>query len=161
MKPNDIYRWHYTDEYLKKVNHDNNGGTTYWCCSQIAICRETQGGLMLYDTYWSGSDQKAIDPISKNIILEYIGNFDELSKFNGDINYYNPTDLIYLTHSNSFGNQIYIKKGAKKCLETTKTYIQRKIKEKEYAAQSAARDAERYKKVLDELTEDNLDKVWI
>ena len=160
MKLNDIYRWRYTESCLKKLNHGSNGGTTYWCCSQIVVCKETEAGLRLYDTYWS-HDPKIIDPTGKNIALEYIGNFDELEKFTGDINHYNPNDLVDLNHPNSSRGNLYIKKGAKKCLETIRAHIQRKIEEKEYEAKSAAQDVIRYKKALDELTENNLDKVWI
>lgn len=161
MKPNDIYRWRYTDEYLKKVNHGNNGGTTYWCCSQIAICKETEGGLKLYDTYWS-HEPRIIDPIEKNVALEYLGNLNDYKKLEKYyLKYYKKEDVLDITNPNSFGLEIYVKKDAKRDFETVKAHIQREIKEKEYKAKSAADDVIRYKKVLDELTEDNLDQVWI
>lgn len=132
----------------------------YWATSRIYICKQNaDGSLFLEDTWCPCGDNKRLD--QNDIILEYIGNFDELEKFTGDKNHYNPNDLVDLNHSNSSRGNLYIKKGAKKCLETIRAHIQRQIEEKEYQAKSAAQDVIRYKKVLDELAENNLDNVWI
>ena len=161
MKLNDIYRWSYTDEKMaESLKFWSQSYLVYWATSRICICKQNaDGSLYLEDTWSPCGDNKRLEP--SDVILEYLGNFDELDKFTGDINHFNPSDIVDISHSNLFGNHIYIKKGAKKCLETVRAHIKREIEEKEYKAKSAAEDVIRYKKVLDELTEDNLDKVWI
>lgn len=165
MKLNDIYRWHYSAERLKKLRDGNNGGTTYWCQSQIAICQKWHDGrLVLADTYWHRPESYLKEDSIKNgkVIIEYIGNLDELERTNEDCyNYYKREDIIDIRCSNNGNYGVYIKKGAKRDLEVTREYIKYELEKKEYKAKSAADDVIRYKKVLEELTEDNLDKVWI
>ena len=161
MKENDIYHWSYTDKKMADMQkHWSSYELIYWATSRICVCKKTEGGLQLYDTYWGNSgDNKRIEP--NDVELEYLGNFEELDAFSGNRAHFNPADILDLSHSNSFRKEVYIKKGAKKSLKAISEHIQKKIKEKEYEARSASRDVERYKEVLAGLNENNLDSVWI
>lgn len=166
IKLNDIYRWYYTAEMLKKLNHGDNGGTTYWAASNICIAKKsyTTGELYLEDTFWS-SDNKIFDLNDLHKIeLEYLGNFEELNKFTqgrSSLVYYSPSDILDLSHSNSFGDQIYIKKGAKRSLAHTRAYLEHKENELLNKVVWAQRELEQARELLKNLNEENLDRVWM
>ena len=158
MKLNDIYRWSYNS--VKYAQLKTAWNDIYWATSQICICKQdVEGNLYLEDTYWYCGDNKRLEP--EDVDLEYLGNFEELDKFTGKTCHYNSKDLVDINHRNNPSGNTYIKKGAKKCIETIRAHIKRQIEEKEYRAKSAAEDVIRYKEVLENLSEENLDKVWI
>jgi len=163
IKLNDIYRWSWTDDKLKHLNHGNNGGTTYWCVSQICVVKQYKSGeLYLEDTYWHGNSNRVFDlsQIGKNIELEYLGNFDELVEFKDDVNFYDEKEILNLNHPNSSRGNIYIKRGVKRSLEKMKNYAAFLIGEKEREISYLKNSVERLKVKLSELSEENLDKVY-
>jgi hypothetical protein len=128
VKNNDIYSWSYNDETLKKKKDGNNGGTTYWCVSNIAIYNKKRKCLI--DTYWSTGSKVCfnIKEIKKQLILKYIGNLDKLNPCSKeDFNYYDNKNCINITHSNMSRGGYYLKKNAKRSIKKMKMILKNKI----------------------------------
>ncbi len=152
MRKGDIYSWRYNPERLEKLNHGNNGGTTYWCCSQIAVWN----GDRLVDTYWTnGNRSLSFDKanILKNLKLEFLANEKRITKINkGDTIYYREKDIVNLTHANSYGSKVYLRNGAKKSIKKMRSVLLRHIEDAERRKENATSDAERFTKILKNLT---------
>ncbi len=121
----DIFRWSYNDEMLKKLNHGQNGGTTYWCLSQIGIVKNG----MLVDTYWTSGNNSSFarDVCEQKLVLKFIANINDLVKAEpSDRAYYLDDDCIDLNHPNSTRGNFYIKKGAEKNIEKMTRILNRK-----------------------------------
>lgn len=102
FKDGDIYFWQF-----KQVADPSTYGS-YHCTSQKAVARNG----VLYDTFWSSSDNPV--PI-KLVKLQFKGNKADLEKISsGLVNYYRPSDVVDMRHSNSSRAEVYIKRGAKK-----------------------------------------------
>lgn len=167
----DIVTWWFTKDELKSRNHGNNGGTTYWCCSQIATFKNGR----FWDTYWygPGSDNKNFSPdvIGVTIKVNFVANFDELDKQASDNQYftdllykqYDINDIVNLNHPNNSRGNLYLRKGAKKRIDIIEqSYIYR-IKELEDKIKSLQYDLEKTKEEFGKLTEDNYEehKIWL
>ena len=164
----DIVYWSYTKEELKRKNHGNNNGTTYWCCSGIAVFN----GERFVDTYWGGGDSMnkafSIDDIEKSHeIREYVGNFDELDKQSdytraSDLeNYYKSEDIVNLNHSNNSRGNLYLRKGAKKDIGVIRDSLQYQKKNIEENLKYGAIKLKDIESTIENLTEENLDKVYL
>jgi hypothetical protein len=163
IKLNDIYRWHYTSE---KFNEVKKWGEPYWAVSRFCIVKKshTTGELYLEDTFWSSENKTFYLNELNDIQLEYLGNFEELNKFTQgkhSLPYYNPSDIVDISHSNSFQDQIYIKKDAKRSLAHTRAHLEHKENELLNKVVWAQRELEQARELLKNLNEENLDKVWM
>lgn len=108
----DVFRWHYeTTEGMH---------SPYWCKSQIAVCKTNGDLVRLEDTYWGGfgSDNHNLFREIGNINVELIGNLHDFEPCKRwDLEYYDPKDILDISHSN-VGERLYLRKGAKKCVKT-------------------------------------------
>lgn len=164
IKLNDVFRWRYSDKKLRELNHGNNGGTTYWCMSQIAVVELDWDELVYVDTYWySQKTYLNKDKIaSGDIILEYVGNLDEWERVSEDAyDYYNQEDIIDIRCSNKSNYGLYIRKGTQKSLKRIKEVLLQKIKDAEYHLKYANINLISAQKKLNEVTEENKNNVYL
>lgn len=161
----DVVRWRYSERELERLNHGNNGGTTYWCCSQIAVFNESKG--VFEDTFWNSCDNKTFQPDDQDRVLAYVGNFDEWKRqtqtYEYLIKYYRESDIINLNHPNNSSYNLYLKKGAKKDKEVIKRNIIQKQRGYIYDKERFDIKIEDCRKLLSKLEAENidLDKVLI
>jgi len=123
MKVNDVYRWSYIDP--PKID-------PYWCKSQIIIVSKNNNDeFLLEDTYWSGGSSTRIfkeHEVGKTIEIQFLGNLDDYEKISKyHTRYYNPKDILDISHKNSMGDLIYLKKGAQKDLQIMEKELQYQI----------------------------------
>jgi len=157
MKEGDIFRWQYNHKTLLKMNDGDNGGTTYWCKSQIAIVNKD--GL-LCDTYWGYSNFDSLrfssDQVKEKLDLKFIANINDLVK--SDIierAYYLDADCVDLNHPNSTIGNFYIRKGAVKNLEKINRLLDRGIKKVEKEISYQLSQIESMKSAKKELTSES------
>lgn len=120
MKKNDIFRWSYKESYIKEMSRY---GDLYWCKAQIAVF----DGKWLHDIYWgmyhdsdsAWTEDEAMDRLE----LQYLGNFDELEGLRDNRWFYDEKDIVDLTHPNSYGKQVYKRKGATRSRERMIEYF--------------------------------------
>ena len=163
----DIVRWWLTDKELKRRKDGNNGGTTYWCASQIAVFKDGR----FWDTYWGSShDNKNFQPesIGDTHEVKFIANFDELDEISYSSHeylskMYDESDFVNLNHANSSRGNLYIRKGAKKKIAIIEESYERKITELKSKIDHLKWTLEQTEKEFANLTEDNYEesKVWI
>ena len=163
----DIVVWWFTEKELKRRNHGNNGGTTYWSASQIAVFEDGR----FWDTYWvSNHYNKNFTPesIGDTHKVKFIANFDELDKIDySSCEYlskmYDESDIVNLNHANSSRGNLYLRKGAKKKINIIKESYERKIAELKSKIDHWKWTLEQTEKEFENLTEDNFEesKVWI
>ena len=154
FKNGDVFRWSYTDQKLKEKKDGNNGGTTYWCCSQIAIYEEGR----LRDTYWSTGGNKTWTPeqAEKDLELTSLGNIYEYRRaHHSERVHYLDKDCLDLNHSNSTSGNFYIRKDAKKDVAKMKRIMQRNIDRLESDIEYKQRCIDSYSKQIESLTEDS------
>lgn len=112
IRQGDVFRWRYTDEVLKRKEHGNNGGTTYWAVSCIVIVDE-YGDLV--DT-WSSYGRSATfhqEDIGKIIEVTYLGNMNDYREAHeSERAKYLDADCMDISHANSSRNNFYIRKDA-------------------------------------------------
>ena len=153
-KNNDIVRWQYTDEKLKRVNDGNNGGTTYWCVSRIAIFDSAT--KLFRDTYWGGSSSGncfTFDTIGVDIEVVFVANMEGLTLCNeSDFNKYDDADCVNLSHPNMTRGGRYIRKGAIKSVIKIRKAIEAHIAYYQREADYALRQVERLKESLETVT---------
>lgn len=163
----DIVRWGYTPEELKRKNHGNNNGTTYWCCSRIAIF----DGSLFVDTYWSSDDSTnkafSVEDIGKtHEITKHVGNFDELDKQSDYAkiehfeNYYKREDIVDISHPNNSRGNLYLRRGAKKDIGVIRDFLQYQKQNIEENLKHGAIKLKNIESTIENLSEDNLDKVY-
>lgn len=125
MREGDIFKWRYKDT--------SGMSAPYHCKSQIAILHDGH----LRDTYWTDYKTKFIvDP--DKCQLEFIANQDDLeplSKHNRK--YFNTKDIVDISHSNSYSENLYVRKGSKPCKQTIKKHIREEIDQLEIELEHA------------------------
>lgn len=149
-KQGDVFRWCYNAAMEKKLNHRDNGGTTYWCKACIAIVQE-DGRAM--DIYWSSkSSNMHFTPCyaEENLELIYLGNLNDYEEHKPYMRAcYKDEDCIDIRHANSFSDNIYIRKDAKQCNEKKRKIIQRSKLKLEKEIQFQLSQIKRYQELLD------------
>ena len=159
-KTNDVYRWSYNEEMLKRKSHGNNGGTTYWCVACIAIVKP-DGRLM--DLYWgSDSSNEHFSPTfaEHNLELEFLGNLDDFRKGNEwERACYKDEDCLNLNHPNSSSGNFYIRKDAKQCTEKKRKVIQRSKRMLERQIESQLRQIECYRGILEDKSYEDMQSI--
>lgn len=153
MKHNDIYRWRYTEKVLKQMSDGNNGGTTYWCCSNIAIYDAEKDTLR--DTYWHSGDGrlfKSVD-VDDRIRIEFIANLDDLKPVEKyEFNNYDDADCIDISHANMMRDGFYIKKTAKPSISKKRRVLIAHIKYYQHKQSYYKRETKRLIELLKTLT---------
>lgn len=161
----DIVRWSYTQKRLKEKNDGNNGGTTYWAKSRLAIFDKTN----FYDM-WSTYDRCLIDYNAEEIdyVFEFVANMNDIVKCDRYRLHilermYKPEDIVNLNHSNSSSSNVYLRAGAKRDICIMRDAYAYIINETEYKIESLQRDLIRTKEEAAALSESNIDevKVWL
>jgi len=155
MKDGDIFNWGYNEEALEKKNHGNNGGTTYWCDSRIAIWNEKSGKLV--DTYCVGNNNTwfSKEDIESRLVLKFIANINDLipcQKYN--FNDYDSSDCVDISHPNMSRGGFFIKDGAKKSIKKKKAVIDAHISHYEYELIYYTNQIKSLKESLLDLSED-------
>jgi len=156
---NDIVFWSYSENKLESLK----GYSPYHCRSQIAVF----DGKKFVDTFWHyGSDNFCFgqEKIGSDIIVEYVGNFADIEKQHFRIDclrqYYDPKDIVNLNHSNNTGGNLYLRKGAKRCLKTMKEFLSGKIESAEREIEYKKQSQESDKKSLENLTEETISSIY-
>ena len=119
MNEGDYYRWSY--KTLPKGSFE-----PYWCKSRIALFKQER----LVDTYWHGDS-----PGSKNswteaeaecaLDLVFVANLSDLVEASRHVHEDNrPEDIVDLSHPNR--TQVYLRKGAKRCMDVKRATWRRK-----------------------------------
>lgn len=162
MRTGDIFFWRYTKNELESLGNGRNGGTTYWCCSQIAV----YDGERLVDTYWHGGGGNVVfkpEDVEKKIILVPVANYDELEVSSHiAYRYYSKLDVVDLRHANNSSDRnVFIRRGAEKNLEAMKKYLEQEVAESERKAKFEAGHLERLKEKLAALCEENKNDFYI
>jgi hypothetical protein len=154
MKDGDIYRWAYNQEWLRKLNDGNNGGTTYWCCSRIGIWNESRKRLV--DTFWVNSgDSRSFseEDISKKLTVRFVANINDLVECGlAMFDKFDDADCVNISHSNMGAGGFYIRKGAKESYNKKKAVLEYQIQDAEHTANYHKNLAERLKLELAALT---------
>jgi hypothetical protein len=158
MNNNDIFRWSYNEGKLKKRNDGDNGGTTYWCCSRIAIVSNDR----LVDTFWgtSGSNKSwSDDQAEEQLELEFIVNMDDLTNVDpSERAYYLDADCFDLNHSNSTRGNFYIRKGAIKNTDKMRLLLLRGIHEVKSDIASQLHSIEQMESAISDISADT--RMW-
>ena len=167
MTDGDIYRWKYNEATLKTKDDGNNGGTTYWCVSQIGIWREDRG--YLEDTYWGSNSNHTFNQtdIDAKLILTFIANINDLEAVSGRyvFNNYDDKDCINITHANMMSGGFYIKKGALPSIDKKRRVLEAHIQYTEGRVKSMNYDIASWQKDLANLKSDSFvpysEKVYV
>jgi hypothetical protein len=158
MNNNDIFRWSYNEGRLKKLNDGDNGGTTYWCCSRIAMVLNDR----IVDTFWGspGSAKSwSEDQAKEQLELEFIVNMDDLiSTDPSERAYYLDSDCFNLNHSNSTRGNFYIRNGAIKNTDKMARLLARGIIKVKSDISSQLRDIEQMEAAINDINEDT--RMW-
>lgn len=157
-KDGDIVFWKYSEAYFASLK----GYSPYHCRSQIAIFNKDK----FIDTFWYGGDNFSFGPekIGQDIIVEYVGNFEDLEKRSVSLShlrqYYDEKDIVDLNHPNNSGGNLYLQKGAKRSLVVMKESFSNNIQNKQREIENLNRSLEFDKKTLSELTEETIDSIY-
>lgn len=157
-KKDDIVFWSYSEAKLLSLK----GYSPYHCRSQIAIFN----GEKFVDTFWHGGENFSFGPekIGSDIVIEYVGNFADLDKQNSRLEclrrYYDSKDIVNLNHSNNTSGNLYLRKGAERCLETMKKFLSGKIQSRERELEYSKQSLESDKKSLQNLTQETIDSIF-
>ena len=111
MKKNDVYQFHYNDEYLKTDSYP------YHCFDGILIVRETEEGkFFLEDTYWSHGNRWFTPDEAESLgTMTFKSNLDEVNPIHeSDIRYYADEDIFTFEMHHGHRTQKYLRKGAAK-----------------------------------------------
>lgn len=134
FKDGAIFKWRYQD--VERHRQD----LAYWAVSQIAILKDG----WIEDT-WSSSQPRTwlLADAQRLLKLNFVANLNDLEKTTpSNARYFNRVDIIDISHANSFGSQIYLKKGAEKCAETihklAEEYLSEKARDEEWAIRKHA-----------------------
>jgi hypothetical protein len=162
FKNNDVIRWWYSEDELKRRNHGNNNGTTYWCMSQLAIFKD---GFFRDTFWWHGSDNKKIylKELENVIEFKYLGNLDDYEKHSNPYERYNPDDILNLNHANNSRDNIYLKKGAKIDRNVVEKNLKEELDKVISEASYYTRRIESMNQKIEEFnetTDENLDKFY-
>ena len=158
MKNNDIFRWSYNEGKLKKLNDGDNGGTTYWCCSRIAIFLDGR----IVDTFWGsggGAKSWSEDQAKEQLELEFIVNMDDLVAADpSERAYYLDSDCFDLNHSNSSRGNFYIRNGAIKNTEKMTRLLNRGVKQVRNDISSQLRSIKEMEDAINGISKDT--RMW-
>jgi len=152
MKNGDIFRWSYNSEWLKRKGDGDNGGTTYWAVSRIAIV----DGDYLIDTWGSSMNASFTkDMIDERLELVFIANMGDLDEAcKSDRACYMDDDCVDISHANSWGMNFYLRKGAKKSVLKMEKVIKRKKYDIEHSIEYQLQEISRLENDLLTLNED-------
>ena len=149
LKEGNIYFWSYKELW--------EGGDPYWCKSRIAIVKNGR----LKDTYSGGGHNDTTLDLDE-VDLEYQGNLDDLVNIpKHQIKYYRKEDIVNLTHANSYGSQIYLKKGAQKDVDAIRSELNGRRNEANREISHAVSRLEYLQRQLLLLEQGKIDEVYL
>lgn len=169
-KINNVYNWRYTPAFLEKLEHDRNGGTTYWAVSRICICRQKQNGeLYLEDTFWGSSCENVefYPADMDHIELTFLGNLDDYdnkghyAKYSDLSPYYKQEDILDLNHGNNSRGNLYLKKGATRNLGVMRSALEAKKENISQQIKYLISDLDRTENDIKNLIEENKDSIYV
>lgn len=149
MNKGDIFRW----SFKEPPEH-----MPYHCCSCIAEF----DGTRLRDTYWhSASDGRSWTPeeARERLVLTFVANREDLESYGpGAHDYYAPENVVDLRHPNNGSrDQVYIRKGAKRCAAVMRQTLHYTIERSESEIDMATRRIEECGALLDKINAGDLD----
>lgn len=153
MKEGDLFKWTFKPHAIAALGR--NQTLIYWCCARIAEFKDGR----LRDLYWSNlADGKnwSAEEATERLDLEYLGNRSELVKCHHP-DYYRGEDIVDLTHPNSYGFQIYKRKGAQRSREAMKELTRNKIERARRDIESLEHDVKYLVITLESLNLDDTD----
>lgn len=131
LRDGDIYRWCWKDETYR----------SYHCYSRIAVVKNHE----LYDTYWGESLLQVED-----VCLTYLGNKADLIEISEyDTVFYRSSDIIDMRHENASSAPIYLRRAAKRDMETTLAHFKQKIHETEVSLDFYARKLDHLREIYE------------
>lgn len=161
LRDGNIYRW----SWINPPEHE-----PYWCKTRMALAKKGK----LFDLFWVHHGSKfrqggwgptcqneyalPIDRIELNLIAN-INDMDEIQ--HGDEQYYHPSDVMDLRHSNNGMAPLYVKKGATRSAEKIAERIRKKMADAERDRQWAEQKVKELREKLAYVESgENLDSVW-
>lgn len=136
LRDGDIYFWSWKDTA--------NRFMPYHCRSQIAIVRDGQ----LVDTFWYDGHDNSVLRLDQ-IDLVYKGNEAELVKIDRwEVPYYEPSDIVDMSHSNNSGAPVYRQPDAKRSQARIIEHLEYKRDKCESQIRSAQDDISRISEAL-------------
>jgi hypothetical protein len=144
-RENDVFRWHW------KLGRAPIVG----CYAHLAVF--LNGGLR--DTFWYDWPTRSYIDLDR-VDLTLLGNIDDCVEIKRwDVPYYDPADIIDMSHSNNSRAPIYLKKSATKSQEWMLSVAENKFAEAQRAKESAERDIARLQDVLKQIRAGDLTEV--
>lgn len=128
LELNDVYRFSYNSDYLKKHSY-----TDHCFDGQLIVKKNMNDELYLADTYWGSGDnkwftlEKALDLGN----LTFVCNLKDVESINLDVyKFYKMSDIFNLSSQHGCHKNIVLKKGAKRDSETMLNYLKKEIENK-------------------------------
>ena len=159
MRDGDLFRWCYKQHVVDKNNESLKAGTLYWCCSRVAIYKNGK----ICDTYWSmGCEGRSwtIEDAEQDLNLTLLANIEDI-EITEHPQYYNPKDVVDISHKNLSRGGVYILKGAKRSKSQMIALINKKIDDEIYSVDRAKREVEFLKKKLIDIETADLEKFYV
>lgn len=151
----DVYFWRY-----KKSSES----VSYHCTCGMAIVR----GEYLMDIYWGmnpGADGRrwTKETAIAYLELEYKGNLDDYEQIAAyKTIYYKSDDILNLSHSNSSGSQVFLRKGAQRDRDTILAAIRYQREEAESKIDSAISRLKTLREVEQQILDgEPLEDIWL
>lgn len=152
MKEGDVFRWRYKPGTALSSNYTS----AYWCKSCIAIFKDG----FLGDTYWGESDRRAIR--EDDVDLTFLGNLGDYEDMKPKgRHFYDPDDILDLSHANDTRRKLLLKKGAKMSPATLIKHCQYKIERAESEMRSAEREIERMRQAIADIEAGKIEEIWV
>jgi len=159
MRDGDLFRWCYKKHVVDKNNKSVGAGTLYWCCSKIAIYKNGK----IRDTYWStllDGRSWTIEDAEQDLNLTFLANIEDI-EITEHPQYYNPKDVVDISHKNLSRGGVYILKGAKRSKSQMIALINKKIADEIYSVDRARLRVEFLKEKLIDIETADLEKFYV
>lgn len=152
MNEGDVFRWSYKAGKLPS----SDTTAAYWCRSRIATY---QGGF-LGDTYWGESDRRWVR--EDEVDLTFLGNLNDYEPLSSKgRHYYDPADILDLSHANDTRRKPLVRKGAQPSPAALIEYCKYQIEKEESAKRSAERQIEFLQKAIADIEAGKINEVWV
>lgn len=155
IRERDIFSWEYKGER-------NDCRDAYWGKSQF--CIERNGRLI--DTFSLDSQHSTswgFEEAAKKINLKFLGNFNDLIQISkSKAKYYDPSDIVDISHSNSYSPEIYRRKGSEYSAKAMIKLCQLKIAEKKRVIELEKNEVSRLEEIIVKIDKgDSLSGIFI
>lgn len=152
MKDGDIFHWKWSDP-----DRDNRAPYgDYHCKSQIAVFENGK----LFDTFWGSSPTDNSYLQEDEVTLTLLGNKNDLEVLSDQEEYYDPSDLIVMRHSNDSRAKTLVKPGASRSKQKMREVLLYKVAEAEQKIRSAQADLRHLAVAEYKLENENISKLY-